>query len=263
MSNSRSALISVSRYVLRDISRSRFLLVYGITFLLLSEALVRFVGVERVLPALINVVVPLVPLVSVIFALSYVHQSMSTVEMLLTQPIRRSMVFGGLYIGMSLPLAIVPAVALGLPLAIRGVENFAAFATLVAAGLLLAVVWVGLGYWMAVRFRDRVTGLAVALFAWLFLVVGYDGIVLWATRTFADYPLEVPLLGAMMLNPVDLARVALLTVTDLSAMMGYTGAVFVRFFGSPLGVALCLLALLAWVLGPGLATRSRFLRRDF
>ena len=43
---------------------------------------------------------------------------------------------------------------------------------------------------------------------------------------FADYPIERPMLGLMLANPVDLARVVLLLRFDVSALMGYTGAVF-------------------------------------
>jgi Cu-processing system permease protein len=134
---------------------------------------------------------------------------------------------------------------------------------LVAVGFLLSVVFIGIGFWVAMSFKDRVAGLAFALFLWLFLAVGYDGLVLMGTRLFADYPLEVPLLGAMMLNPVDLARVSLLTLSDLSAMMGYTGALFLRFFGSSYGLAIIATVLFAWIVIPAVATGRRFVIRDF
>lgn len=256
-------MYSVIKYVLRDVVRSRFVVGYGLVFIIISESLVRFVGADRVLPALINIVIPLVPLVSVIFAMSYVYHSMPTVEMLLTQPVKRSAVFGGLYLGMILPVAFIPAVALGLPMLLRPGAHGAPVVLLVAVGFLLSVVFIGIGFWVAMSFKDRVAGLAFALFLWLFLAVGYDGLVLMGTRLFADYPLEVPLLGAMMLNPVDLARVSLLTLSDLSAMMGYTGALFLRFFGSSYGLAIIATVLFAWIVIPAVATGRRFVIRDF
>ena len=54
--------------------------------------------------------------------------------------------------------------------------------------------------------------------------------------TWSDYPLELPLLGLTLLNPVDLGRVLLLLQFDNAALLGYTGAVFERFFGSALGM---------------------------
>ena len=254
---------SVINYVLRDVTRSRFVIVYAVAFVIISEILVRFLGADRVLPALINVVIPLVPLVSVVFAMSYVYHSMPTVEMLLTQPIKRSAVFGGLYIGMVLPVALIPAVSLGMPLVLRPGSIGAPVLLLVSMGILLSIVFIGIGFWIAMRFKDRVSGLAFALFVWLFLAVGYDGVVLVGTRLFADYPLEAPLLGAMMLNPVDLARVSLLTLSDMSAMMGYTGALFLRFFGSTFGLVIIASVLTAWIAIPAALTGRRFVARDF
>lgn len=257
---------SLITYVLRDVVRSRFVVVYGFVFLAISESLIRFVGIDRVLPALINVVVPLVPLISVVFAMSYVYHAVPTVEMLLSQPVKRRSVYAGLYVGLVGPLAGVPALGLGLPMVLRsgsGASAFSAAAVLIVAVALLAAVFAGIGFWTAVRFRDRVSGLSFALFLWLFLAIGYDGIVLYASHAFSDYPIEGPLLIAMALNPIDLARVALLTVTDLSALLGYTGALFVRFFGSGLGIAIVAVASALWVAVPALAGMRRFVRRDF
>jgi Cu-processing system permease protein len=67
----------------------------------------------------------------------------------------------------------------------------------------------------------------------------------------------------MLLNPIDLGRVLVLLDLDLSAMMGYTGAVFRRFFGGTLGAGVALGALALWVAAPlGLAARG-FRRKDF
>jgi len=79
---------------------------------------------------------------------------------------------------------------------------------------------------------------------------------------FSDYPLETPLLFAVLTNPIDLARVTLLVQTDWAALMGYTGAVFSRFFGTTLGVSIAIAALCLWVIGPlGLGLR-RFRYKD-
>ena len=87
--------------------------------------------------------------------------------------------------------------------------------------------------------------------------------VVFVAMAWADYPLEVPLLGLTLANPVDLARVLLLLQLDSAALLGYTGAVFERFFGSALGAAVSTTALLAWCAAPlGLAGR-RFHRKDF
>jgi Cu-processing system permease protein len=66
----------------------------------------------------------------------------------------------------------------------------------------------------------------------------------------------------MLLNPVDLARVVMLMHFDSSALMGYTGAVFQRFF-SGTGAFVAGFALLGWIALPTLAGARAFRRKDF
>ena len=82
-------------------------------------------------------------------------------------------------------------------------------------------------------------------------------------NAFADYPLEQPMIALMLLNPVDLARVLLLLTFDISALMGYTGAVFEQFFGSLLGVGISTAALTLWVGVPLWLGWRFFKKKDF
>ena len=106
-------------------------------------------------------------------------------------------------------------------------------------------------------------GLGAAVGLWLALTLLYDGLVLLAAFALADYPLERPMLALMLANPVDLARVLLLLRLDVSAPMGYTGAVFERFFGSAGGAALAAGALALWVAVPAMLGARAFRRKDF
>lgn len=99
--------------------------------------------------------------------------------------------------------------------------------------------------------------------AWLLAVVVYDGLILLVVTLFADYPLEWPLLGLTLLNPVDLGRVLLLLRFDTAALMGYTGAVFERFFGTIWGTFLAVGALLLWTALPYVLSLRRFRTKDF
>ena len=110
---------------------------------------------------------------------------------------------------------------------------------------------------------DRARGLGLAIVLWLGVTVLYDAILVLVTTTMADYPLELPLLGLTLLNPVDLGRVLLLLRLDAAALMGYTGAVFERFFGSALGTGVTIGALALWVAGPLLLGMRRFVAKDF
>ena len=91
----------------------------------------------------------------------------------------------------------------------------------------------------------------------------YDAGVLLAVRSFSAYPLEGPVLTAMAFNPVDLARVVLLLEFDLSAMLGYTGALFEQVFGTALGLGLALGLLLLWTAAPAWMGGRAFRAKDF
>jgi Cu-processing system permease protein len=62
---------------------------------------------------------------------------------------------------------------------------------------------------------------------------------------------------------VDLGRVLLLLSFDVSALMGYTGAVYQRFFDGPGGVLLALLMLGVCAGVPFLLGLHWFRRKDF
>jgi Cu-processing system permease protein len=129
--------------------------------------------------------------------------------------------------------------------------------------VLLTAVFTALGSVVAFSVGDSARGLAAALVLWLAVTLVYDGVVLLASHGLAAYPLERPMLAAMVLNPVDLARVMVFMALDASALMGYTGAVFQDFFGGRWGLVGAAGSLTAWVALPYALALRRFHRMDF
>lgn len=261
-----SAAARLLRYQLRDVIRSRWLVVYALLFLVLTDALFRFGGSgSRVILSLTNVVLALIPLVSIVFGTMYLYNAREFIELMLTQPVGRRSLFAGLYGGLALPLAAAFAVGVGVPFAIHGgiAGQAAGFAMLIGSGVLLTLVFTALAVLVALRFQDRAMGLGAAILIWLFAAVLYDGLLLLLVAWFRDYPLESPVLVATLLNPVDLGRVLLLLQFDLSALLGYTGAVFERFFGSGTGTWVSLAALSLWVMVPLAGGLRMFRRKDW
>jgi Cu-processing system permease protein len=111
--------------------------------------------------------------------------------------------------------------------------------------------------------EDRIKGLGAALVVWLGMVVLWDGLILLVLGVFGGYPVEIPVLVLSIMNPVDLGRIALLLHMDVSALMGATGAVVERFFGSTMGQGLALGALLAWLAIPLALAGRTFQRKNF
>ena len=96
----------------------------------------------------------------------------------------------------------------------------------------------------------------------MYFTLLFDGLVLFALFQFQDYPLEKAMIAATLLNPVDLSRILILLQMDISALMGFTGALFRDFFGSGAGMIVAVTVLLGWAgLSFGLSIR-RFNRKD-
>jgi len=262
-----SATGKVMASQLRNVARSRWIAGYAILLALLTWLLLRFGGTgERALLSLLNVVLLLLPLVTVVFGTLYVYNAREFIEMLLAQPVGRGALYTGLFAGLVLPLGGAFLFGVGLPLLFLGSggSGFAGQAVmLMTVGFLLTLVFTAFSLCVAVLIEDRARGLGAALFVWLLTTLIYDGLILLVTTTFDRYPLEGPLLGMMFLNPVDLGRVLLLLSFDVSALMGYTGAVYQRFFDGPGGVLLALLMLGVCAGVPFLLGLHWFRRKDF
>lgn len=257
----------VLRYELQDLRRSRWLLGYTLLLLVLTDALLRFGGGgPRAVLSLMNVVLVLVPLVSIVFGTMYLYGARDFIELLLAQPVGRGSLFAGLYGGLAAPLAVGFLLGVGLPFLWAGLgEGSLAgpLAMLLAAGVLLTLVFTALAFLASLLFEDRAKGLGAAILVWLAATVLYDALIVLVAAMFSDHPLELPMLGLTVLNPVDLGRVLLLLQFDTAALMGYTGAVFERFFGTMVGVAVATGALALWCVGPLWLARVRFAGKDF
>jgi Cu-processing system permease protein len=257
----------ILRYQIRDVVRSRWLIGYVAFFALATDALLRFGGADaRSLLSLMNVVLLVVPLVALVFGTMYVYHAREFVELLLAQPVGRRELFVGLSLGLAAPLAAGFAVGLGAPVMLHAGWNpalFRAALTLLATGIALVCVFTAVALYLAVRIDDRVRGLGAAVALWLGFAVLYDGLVLVASTMLADFAVERPLLALMMLNPIDLARVLLLLQFDVSALMGYTGAVFASAFGGTGGRAVAAATLAVWIAVPTWLGARAFQRKSF
>jgi len=134
---------------------------------------------------------------------------------------------------------------------------------LLVIGGFLTFIFVALAFLIGLSFNDKIKGFGFAILLWLFLAVIYDGIFLLSMVFFDDYPLDKFALGATMFNPIDLSRILILLKLDISALLGYTGAVFQKFFGTNLGMILSLGVLSLWVLIPSWLMVRKSKKKDF
>lgn len=260
--------LTIVSYQWKDLFRDKWLIGYALIYLVLADALIRFGGGgPKALLSLSNIMLLFVPLVSLIYGVLYLYQSREFVELLLAQPLRRSSLFAGLYGGLAIPLAGAFVAGAGLPLLYTGVWMQTGWQTLLTVfglGVALSLIFVGIGFLFGLRYFDeRVKGFGFALITWLVLAVLYDGLVLLVISTFSAYPLEKAMIGLSIINPIDLARIGVLLKFDISALMGYTGAVFNRFFGSYLGLWVSISCLGLWIMLPAWRGLRLFNKKDF
>ena len=128
----------------RDALRSRWIAVYTLFFLLATEGLMRFSGDgAKAVLSLSSATLIVVPLVTLVLSTIYVYNAREFTELLLAQPIRRSTLFNGLYLGLAVPMAAGFVAGIGLPMLLRGGGDPAQRGTIIAllvVGVLLTFV---------------------------------------------------------------------------------------------------------------------------
>jgi len=260
-------MFKILKYSFFDLMRSRWSYVY-FTFYSLLGVILLFLNndLSKAVITLMNIIVVLVPLIGTIFGVMYYYNSKEFTELLLAQPLKRSTIFLGQYLGVSLSLCMSLVLGLGLPFVAYGLFKSGAiwdFSLLLFTGAFLTFIFTALAFNIALSNENRIKGFGYAILLWLFLAIIYDGLFLMSLILFEDYPLDKLSLVGTMLNPIDLSRTLILLELDISALLGYTGAVFKQFFGTKFGLILSFVMLIIWVLLPVMRIIHKAKRKDF
>ncbi len=247
--------------------RSRWSYVYFAFYLLLGVVLLFLNNdLSKAVITLMNVIIVLVPLIGTIFGVMYYYNSKEFTELLLAQPVKRTSIFLGQYLGVALSLSMSLIIGLGVPFIFYGIFRSNAiwdFSLLLITGTFLTLIFTALAFMIALSNENKIKGFGYAILLWLFMAVIYDGIFLMSLIAFEEYPLDSFSLIGTMANPIDLSRVLILLKLDISALLGYTGAVFQKFFGTSFGVIISIVMLLLWVVIPTWIIQRKAKRKDF
>ena len=247
--------------------RSRWSYVYFLFYLGLGFVLLFLNNdVSKAVITLMNIIIVLVPLIGTIFGVMYYYNSKEFTELLLAQPLKRSSIFFGQYLGVAGSLTLSLVLGLGIPFLLYGLLRSNAifdFSLLLIIGAFLTLIFTALSFNIALSNENKIKGFGYAVLLWLFLAVIYDGLFLMSLIVFEEYPLDSFSLAATMLNPIDLSRTLILLKLDISALLGYTGAVFKNFFGTNRGFVISMLMLLLWTVIPVWRLIYMSKRKDF
>jgi len=251
----------IIKFIVLDILKNKIVLVYTIILSILSWSVFSLEdNSTKGLLTLLNVILLTVPLVSVVFSTIYIYNSSEFIELLLSQPIKRSKIWWSLFFGLSASLLLSFFIGTGIPILFYAPPDVGLIMLLV--GFFITIVFVAIAFLSSIITRDKAKGIGIAIMLWLFFALLFDGLVLFVLFQFSDYPIEKIMVAITAFNPIDLARILILLHMDVSAMMGYTGAIFKDFFGTSLGIAFAFFILFLWIIIPFWISLLKFKRKD-
>ena len=162
--------------------------------------------------------------------------------------------------GISASLIAAFIIGIGIPITIYAPDSTSM--ALLLIGCLLTLAFTSIAFLASVKSKDKARGIGVALLLWFYFALIFDGLILLILFAFSDYPLEKITLLLASLNPVDLGRIFIMLHMDVSALMGYTGAVYKDFFSSNTGMFYAVGIMLIWISLPLLLSIQSFNKKD-
>ena len=254
-------MLKLSKYVLYDILRNKVVIAYTVFLFVISISLFQMEeNSSKAVLSLLNIVLIVIPLVSMVFSTIHWYNSYEFIELMLTQPVSRKKVLLSEFAGMASSLVTAFLIGVGVPVIFYHFDSTGI--ALLLAGSLLTLVFTAIAFLASVKSRDKARGIGVALLLWFYFALIFDGLLLLILFAFSDYPLEKLIMLLSSFNPIDLARIYLMLQMDVSALMGYTGATFKDFFGSQVGLFYTMGIMLVWIIAPLLLAIRSFEKKD-
>ncbi|MBI2729408.1 MAG: ABC transporter permease subunit [Sphingobacteriales bacterium] len=254
-------MLKLTRYILYDIVRSKIVIAYTLFLLTVSFSMFRMEeNSGKALLSLLNIILIVLPLISLVFSTIHYYNSYEFIELMLSQPMSRTRIIIAEYAGVTVSLLAAFLIGAGIPVLIFSPTDTGI--TMILTGLALTMIFTSLAFAVSVKARDKARGIGSVLLVWFYFALIYDGLILLILFGFSDYPLEKVTLALSFLNPLDLGRIFIMLKMDVSALMGYTGALYKDFFGSTAGMALVTSVMLLWIIIPVWVAVRYFKKKD-
>ncbi len=251
----------IFKYVLLDILKNKFVMVYTILMILIGWSAFALEDSSSIgILTLLNLILITVPLVSILFSAIYIYNSAEFIELLISHPIKRKKIWLSLFWGLNSSLNTAFIIGAGIPLLIftEGPLSF----LMIGIGVLITTIFVSLAMFCTIIYKDKAKGIGLTIVLWIYFALLFDGILLFLLFQFADYPIEKPMVLMTALSPIDLSRILILLQLDTSAILGYTGAIFKDFFGTTSGMMVSFGLLLLWGILPFVYSLYKFKKKD-
>jgi len=251
----------IAGFVITDILKNKIILMYTLVLAVFAWSVFSLEdNTAKGVLSLLNVILLTVPLVSIIFSNIYMYNSSEFIELLVSQPIQRKTIWLSLFTGLVVSMNMAFIIGVGIPVFIFVPDMTGLF--IVITGMLITTIFISIAMLCSILSRDKARGIGIAIMTWLFLTLIYDGLVLFMMFQFSDYPIEKPMVIVSALNPIDLARIMVLLQVDVTALMGYTGAIFKHIFGTSFGLIISFGLMMLWIIIPFLISWKKFRNKD-
>lgn len=258
--------------------RSRWLQLFTIVFAVLALAVAGSgyvlsggYGVQdfaRTAESLVQLVVLLVPLTAVTFGALTLTPDRGAAELMYSQPVSRAAILCGRYLGLLIALASAQAIGFGAAGLVvnqqAGAAGAATFLVVVVSSIALTAVFLSIAAWLAQAPASRTARvLALALIVWFTTVILYDVAVLGIASLLRSGTASRLLVASALVNPVDAARTATLTVIEGNAAFGAASLALLRVTGGLTAVVVLTIAsVAAWTGVPLLLAVRRLSHAD-
>jgi Cu-processing system permease protein len=226
-----------------------------------------FQDFTRTAASLVNLGGFLIPLFALLLGVFSFITNREYMEILVTQPVSRTGVLLGKYLGLVVTVLGASVLGFGVSGALIaisiGVQGAQTFLLVILYSCLLAMVFIGLSLLISLLAGRRQIALGVAMAVWVFYELLYGMIMLGATLYVSPTVLKGVLLVGLTGNPIDITRVLSLLEVGGPHLFGPAGATLVKLTGSPLQATLVGLAALAmWIVVPVLISARIFNRQN-
>ena len=260
-------MFKILNYCFFDLIRGRWIFIYFSFYLLLGFGILFLNNdISNAVITLMNIIIFIAPLIASLFGVTYYYASKEFTELLLAQPVKRKSIVLGQYLGVSISLSLCLILGLGIPFIIYGAiksPDIWDFSLLLIIGCFLTLIFTSISFNFAIVNDNKLKGFGYTVLIWLFLAVIYDGVLLILLIILKEYPLDKLSLFGIMLNPIDLSRTLMILKLDISALLGYTGAIFKIFFGTFLGIISSFIILIMWTILPIFSMIYKINTKDF
>ncbi|MCU0440615.1 MAG: ABC transporter permease [Raineya sp.] len=254
-------MFSIVRLIVSDIVKNKIVIVYTLLLAILSwSAFMLEDNQNKGILTLLNIILLTIPLVSILFTAIYIYNSNEFIELLVSQPLRRNKIWISLFWGISGSLLFAFLLSTGIPLILFADLKLGLI--MLGVGCMITLICVAIAFVSTTFTRDKAKGIGIVIVLWLYFALLFDSLILFILFEFADYPIEKPMLFMVALNPLDIGRILILLHLDVSAMMGYTGAIFREVLGSITGILIAFILLILWTVVPFWISLIKFNHKD-